>query len=124
MNFLADMGVSVRCVEWLRAKGHDAIHLCEQNLHRLPDSEVLKKAHFEKRILLTMDLDFAKILSSLEDANLPLTVIFRLCDQRPDNIQAAIESLLPILEQYEKQGSAILSVDDNKVRVRRLPIHN
>ncbi|MHB8835322.1 MAG: DUF5615 family PIN-like protein [Candidatus Methylomirabilia bacterium] len=30
MRFLADMSVSVRVVEWLRAGGHDAIHLREQ----------------------------------------------------------------------------------------------
>jgi predicted nuclease of predicted toxin-antitoxin system len=93
MKFLADMGVSPRCAEWLRARGHDAVHLSEQNLHSPPDSEVLKKAHLEKRILLTMDLDFAKILSSLEADNLLLCVIFRLSDQRPQNIQVAIEKL-------------------------------
>jgi len=118
------MGVSPRCVEWLRTQGHDAVHLCEQNSQTLPDGEVLKKAHVEGRILLTMDLDFAKLLSSQKAENLPLAVIFRLSDQRPQNIQAAIKALLPILEQYEKQGNAILSVGDTKVRVRRLPIDN
>jgi len=122
MRFLADMGVSPRCVEWLRAQGHDAVHLYEQNLHRLPDSEVLKKARLEKRILLTMDLDFARILSSLEANNLPLTVIFRLSDQRPQNIQAVLEVIFSTLEQYAEQGNSILSINDNKMRIRHLPI--
>ena len=30
MKFLADMGVSPRCIEWLRTQGYDAVHLCEQ----------------------------------------------------------------------------------------------
>ena len=30
MKFLADMGVSPRCVEWLRIQGFDAVHLYEQ----------------------------------------------------------------------------------------------
>ena len=123
MRFLADMGVSPRCVEWLRKQGYDAVHLYEQGLHKLADSEILKKALAEKRILLTMDLDFAKILSSLEADNLPLTVIFRLSDQRPHNIQAMLEKILPDIEQYAKQGNAIFSVNDNKIRVRRLPIN-
>ena len=122
MRFLADMGVSSRCVEWLRGQGYDAVHLHEQGLHKLPDSEVLKKAHTENRILLTMDLDFARILSSLEADNLPLTVIFRLSDQRPQNIQVRLGLILPTLERYAEQGNAILSVTDNKIRVRRLPI--
>jgi hypothetical protein len=32
MRFLADMGVSMRVVEWLRASGHDAIHLRDEGL--------------------------------------------------------------------------------------------
>ena len=69
-----------------------------------------------------MDLDFARILSSLEADNLPLTVIFRLSNQSPQTVQAKIEVILPTIEQYAEQGNAILSVNDNKIRVRRLPI--
>ena len=29
MRFLADMGVAMRVVEWLRSQGHDAVHLRE-----------------------------------------------------------------------------------------------
>jgi hypothetical protein len=36
MQFLADMGVDQRIVEWLRGQGHDAVHLREQGLHRHP----------------------------------------------------------------------------------------
>ena len=36
MRFLADMGVSLRVIEWLRQQGHDAKHLREENLHKLP----------------------------------------------------------------------------------------
>lgn len=33
------MGVSARCVEWLRSLGHDAVHLYEQRLHTLSDGD-------------------------------------------------------------------------------------
>ncbi|MCL2285514.1 MAG: DUF5615 family PIN-like protein [Firmicutes bacterium] len=122
MRFLADMGISPRCVEWLRIQGYDAVHLYEQGLHTLSDSKVLEKACLEKRILLTMDLDFARILSSANAINLPLTVVFRLSDQRPQCIQAVINTMLPILEKYFEQGNAILSVTENKIRIRHLPI--
>jgi predicted nuclease of predicted toxin-antitoxin system len=32
MRFLGDMGVSWRVIEWLRAAGHDAVHLRNQGL--------------------------------------------------------------------------------------------
>jgi predicted nuclease of predicted toxin-antitoxin system len=47
MKFLADMGVSPRCAEWLRTLGHDAIHLYEQGLHKSSDDEILCKANDE-----------------------------------------------------------------------------
>jgi predicted nuclease of predicted toxin-antitoxin system len=40
MRFLADMGIAPRIVAWLRQQGHEAHHLLEQGLHRLPDLEI------------------------------------------------------------------------------------
>ena len=57
MRFLADMGVAGRVVEWLRAEGHDAVHLREEGLHRLPDGQIFGKAAREDRVVLTFDLD-------------------------------------------------------------------
>jgi len=37
LRFLADMGVSVEVVRWLRNQGHDSVHLRELSLERLPD---------------------------------------------------------------------------------------
>jgi len=42
MRFLADMGVSTGVVEWLRNQGHDAKHLREEGLHRMPNGEIVK----------------------------------------------------------------------------------
>ena len=122
LKFLADMGVSPHCVEWLRIKGFDAVHLYEQQLHKLTDSDVLQKAIDEKRILLTMDLDFARLVSERGTMDLPSVIIFRLADQRTHNIQAKIEALLPIINQRIGQGNAIFSVSEKNVRIRQLPI--
>jgi predicted nuclease of predicted toxin-antitoxin system len=37
MRFLADMGISPRTVNWLRASGYEAVHLVEEDLEQLPD---------------------------------------------------------------------------------------
>ena len=52
MRFLADMGISMRIVDWLRSNGHDVVHLREQNLYSLPDNEIFDKAIKESRIIL------------------------------------------------------------------------
>lgn len=44
MRFLADMGVDVRVVRWLRERGHDAKHLRDEGLQRMPDGEIFTKA--------------------------------------------------------------------------------
>ncbi len=61
--FLADMGVSLKTTKWLREMGYDSVHLREQDLHRLADEFIIKKAREENRIILTFDLDFAKLMA-------------------------------------------------------------
>jgi predicted nuclease of predicted toxin-antitoxin system len=67
VRFLADMGVGGRVVEWLRAQGHDAVHLREEGLQRFPDERVFAKALAEDRIILTFDLDFGDLASLSRD---------------------------------------------------------
>ena len=64
MRFLADMGISQSTSKWLKGKGHDAIHLREQGLQSISDTEVIKKAVEEDRIILTCDLDFGDIMAT------------------------------------------------------------
>lgn len=61
MRFLADMGVDVRVVRWLRDQGHNAIHLRDEGLHRVPNGEIFEKGIAENRVLLTFDLDFGEV---------------------------------------------------------------
>jgi hypothetical protein len=50
MKFLADMGISPGTVQFLRDEGHDALHLHEQDLDRLPDPAILDKAPFRTHV--------------------------------------------------------------------------
>ena len=64
MRFLADMGISVTTVKALRAADHDAVHLRDEDLIRLPDPHITAKAAREGRRVLTFDLDFGDILAA------------------------------------------------------------
>ena len=64
MRFLADMGVSITTVQALRVAAHDAVHLREEGLIRLPDPDIVAKAAQEQRVVLTFDLDFGDILAA------------------------------------------------------------
>ncbi len=120
MKLLADMGISPRVVEDLRRNGMDAVHLADLGLHRMSDGDILKKALQENRVLLTHDLDFGELLAASGE-NLPSVIIFRLKDMRASNVSRHLSVILGRQTEALNQG-AILSVTENKIRIRSLPI--
>jgi len=120
MRFLADMGVAMRIVEWLRAQGHDVNHLREEGLQRMPDGDIFLKAATESRILLTFDLDFGEILALSGERKVSV-VLFRLHNTRTPHV---IERLNLALAQSKMilETGAILVIEENRVRTRRLPL--
>ena len=120
MKFLADMGVSPRSVEYLRRRGYDAVHLSEEGLERLADSEVLAKGRAEGRVVLTHDLDFGELMAA-SGAELPSVVIFRLRDMRPERVNRYLEEVIGRYGELLERG-AIVSVGEGRIRVRSLPI--
>lgn len=108
------MGLSPRAIEWLRAEGHDAVHLREQGLQRISDEQVFAKARSENRVVLTFDLDFNR-------GSVVSAVVFRLQDTRTDRV---ISRLKDVLEESEGAlaSGAIIVIEDARHRVRRLPI--
>jgi len=120
MRFLADMGVSLRVADWLRAQGHDVVHLREQGLQRLPNGEIFRKADSEHRIVLTFDLDFAEILALSGSATVS-TVIFRLQNPRAEQVIERLRRVLETSGESLNQGAVVI-VEQNRHRVRELPI--
>lgn len=120
MRFLADMGVSLRVVAWLRAEGHDVVHLRDQGLQRLPNGEIFTKASAEQRIILTFDLDFSELLALSGDKNVSV-VLFRLRDATTEFVIRRLQTVLIVSSEALQKG-AIVVVEDSRHRVRRLPV--
>jgi predicted nuclease of predicted toxin-antitoxin system len=120
MRFLGDMGIAGSTMNWLKSRGHEAKHLRDEGLQRLPDDEIFAKAERENRIILTFDLGFGDIAAAAGSA-LPSIVIFRLQDQKPANVNQRLEVVLREAAADLSQG-AIISVDEIRYRIRRLPI--
>lgn len=120
MKFLADMGIAQRIVQWLRENGHDAVHLRDERLHRLPDDAIFEKAFREQRIILTFDLDFGEILACSGDKHISV-ILFRLLNTRTPHV---IDRLKKVLEDTADalQEGAIVVVEESRHRIRRLPI--
>jgi predicted nuclease of predicted toxin-antitoxin system len=114
------MGVSLTTVHALRADGHHAVHLRDENLIRLPDADILKKAKGEQRIVLTFDLDFGDLLAA-GAFSLPSVIIFRLHNETPSSVTAHLKKAL-VQHQRELEEGALIIVEDARHRVRRLPL--
>lgn len=120
MRFLADMGISPDTVRFLASIGHDAVHLSEQGLHRMPDPEILQKARDERRILLTHDLDFGDLMAASE-AQLPSVIIFRLHNMQPAVVNHYLQGVIADFQRSLDSGT-IISVTEGRIRSRQLPI--
>ena len=120
MKFIADMGISLRTVEWLRQLGHDVVHLRDRGLQKLPDDEILTLALVEQRIVLTIDLDFAQLLA-ISKQTLPSVILFRLGNENYDEIDRRLIEVLHNCQQDLATG-AIVSVNNETFRVKKLPI--
>jgi predicted nuclease of predicted toxin-antitoxin system len=120
VRFLADMGVARRVLEWLRASGHDALHLRDEGLGRLTDSEILAKAVADNRIVITFDLDFGEIIAA-SGGRLTSVILFRLRDTRSERVIQRLSDVLADSSEALTHG-AIVVVEDARHRVRRLPI--
>ena len=120
MNFLLDMGLAQRTALFLRAQGHDAIHLREQGLRRLADEQIIQKALAEDRIILTHDLDFGRIVA-LSRGQYPSVITFRLADMRAPTVNQYLQEVLDRFSAALRIG-ALISVTEQAIRIRQLPI--
>ena len=120
MKFLADMGISLRTVDWLRQLGYDIVHLRDRGLQKLPDDEIFALALVEQRVILTIDLDFAQLLAISQQA-LPSVILFGLGNENYDEINQRLIEVLDNCQQVLETG-AIVSVNNETFRVKKLPI--
>jgi predicted nuclease of predicted toxin-antitoxin system len=118
MRFLADMGVAQRTVEWLRAEGHDAVHLRDEGLQRMPNGQIFDKAAAEGRIVLTFDLDFGEIVA-LSGGRRASVILFRLHNTRTSHVIDRLQKVLKDSSDALEQG-AIVVVEESRHRTRRL----
>ena len=120
MKSLADMGVSFTTVTALRQAGEDVVHLREENLHRLPDQQIIEKAIRERLVVLTFDLDFGELLAA-GGSIVPGVILFRMRNQTP---AAVTPRLFRVLEgcRAALETGAIVIVGEKGYRIRHLPI--
>ena len=120
MRFLADMGVDIRVVRWLRQNGHEAKHLRDEGLHRIPNGEIFVKAISENRVIVTFDLDFGEIVA-LSQGEKASVILLRLHNTRTPHLIKRLATVLADATEALEQG-AVVVVEESRHRIRYLPL--
>lgn len=120
MRFLIDECVSPRVGEALTDAGHDAAHLRDVGLLGANDEEVMASATADSRVLISADTDFGELLAT-RGAVLPSVILLRQSDRTASHQAQTILANLPQVEP-DLQAGAVVSLTDDRVRVRLLPI--
>jgi predicted nuclease of predicted toxin-antitoxin system len=120
MKLLLDQGLPRSTAPLLRQTGIDAVHTAEVGLAKAEDSLILESARAEGRIIVTLDADFHALMA-LSRAVQPSVIRIRI--ERLQS-QALVELLLSLVQQCQPdlEAGALISVQENRVRVRRLPL--
>ena len=119
MRFLADMCMDVRVVTWLNSHGHDATHLRDEGLQRLPNGGTFEKAIAESRVVVTFDLDFGEIVA-LSKGRKAGVVLFRLRNTRTSFVIQRLSDVISECAAALARG-AIVIVEEARHRVREFP---
>lgn len=103
MNFKTDENLPIEVANLLREYGHNAMSVTEQQLSGHPDTDVAEVCRLEKRVLVTLDLDFADI-RAYPPENYPGIIVLRPGLQSIEAILRLLERAIQMLLMEPLQG--------------------
>lgn len=122
MNFLIDMNLAPRWVDFLTSAGFTAVHWSDEGSPTASDHDLMAWAAERDYIVLTADLDFAAILATTQ-RHRPSVVLVRSDLLTPDMLGSAVLAAIHRAKE-ELIAGAIVSVDAQRARLRVLPLVN
>lgn len=109
MKFIADVNIAQSVIRFLRNLGHDCLDAKIDYLIDL-DTKIIKVAKNDRRIILTRDKDFIYLVQLPKYS--VATIVFRLSDQKPDNIIRYLDTLLDRQDESVLKKSLTI-IEDN-----------
>jgi len=114
------MPLSPLLANWLKVRGHDAVHVIHLAMGRSPDSDIMERARIDERVVITADLDYPRLLA-ITRASGPGLILFRggnYSDQETfEGMDRVLETINP-----ENLATSIVVIEKKKIRRRPLPL--
>ncbi|MDP2753719.1 MAG: DUF5615 family PIN-like protein [Nitrospirota bacterium] len=115
LNFLVDVGVGKKVEEWLKENGYD-VKTVRSIDPKAKDTEILKIAISESRMVITMDKDFGELVFKSGKSHAGV-LILRMEDA---NGNEKAEIIRKILHEYEdKMKNRFCVFQDGRLRISR-----
>ena len=116
MRFKIDENLPESAKTLLNSLGHDCHSVYDESIQGGSDDELIEVCRREQRHLLTLDLDFADIVS-YPPTEYEGIIVLRLARQDAPYVVSRIEQVLEDLSQLELNAHLVI-VDDHRIRYR------
>lgn len=120
MKLLLDQGLPRSTVRYLAAIGVVAEHVGDLGMASATDEAILNAAKLRQAVVVTLDADFHRLLATSQ-ATSPSVVRVRLEGLKGDQLAAILVQVIATMS-VELATGAVVSVMQNRIRVRSLPI--
>ena len=120
MKLLVDVNLSPSWAFFLECDGWEATHWTAVGDPRASDREIMAWARTNGFVVFTHDLDFGAILA-VTHAQGPSVIQVRAQDVSPEHLGSLVTDAL-CLYQAQLETGALIVVDENRCRVKILPL--
>jgi predicted nuclease of predicted toxin-antitoxin system len=117
MRILANENFPGEAVKALRARGHD-VFWARTDSPGSPDSEIVARAAFESRLLITFDKDFGELAFRRGLSSPSGIILFRIKARSPAHIT---QITVAVLEGRTDWAGHFSVIEEGRVRMTALP---
>ncbi len=121
MKFLIDNALSPELKKLLEDENLDVEHVRDVGLSSADDEEIFNFAEKEDRIIISADTDFGYILKTRRSKKPSYILLRKGSALAPKKILREILYVIKFCENDLENGSIIV-IQDEKLRIRKLPI--
>ena len=107
MRFLVDAQLPPALASWLRERGHEAHHVRDFGLDKVPDRDVAQRAIADGSIIVTKDSDFSRLVAKGPGCRV---LWFRFGNGTIRSLLRSLEPVMAEVEQAFAEGQQFVEV--------------